>query len=121
MANATPSLRISGFGFRGFGLLSSFVICHSDFMMPIADLRKDYTLAGLRRVDLEADPIRQFQKWFQHALDARLLQPTGMTLATADKEGPPSARIVLLNGLDEHGFSFFTNYETHKARELGEK
>jgi len=88
--------------------------------MSLADLRKDYTLAGLRRVELEADPIRQFQKWFQQALDAELLEPTGMTLATADKSGRPSARIVLLKGLDERGFIFFTNYNSRKGRELAE-
>jgi len=88
--------------------------------MSLADLRKDYTLAGLRRVELEADPIRQFQKWFQQALDAQLLEPTGMTLATADQKGRPSARIVLLKGLDERGFIFFTNYNSRKGRELAE-
>jgi pyridoxamine 5'-phosphate oxidase len=118
MANGTPSLPISGFGFRGFGLLSSFEICHSDFIMSIADLRKDYTLAGLRRVELAADPIQQFRTWFQQALDARLTEPTAMTLATADRSGRPSARIVLLKDLDERGFIFFTNYESRKGREL---
>ena len=88
--------------------------------MPLADLRKDYTLAGLRRVELETDPIQQFQKWFQQALDARLLEPSAMTLATADQQGRPSARIVLLKGLDERGFIFFTNYESRKGRELAE-
>jgi pyridoxamine 5'-phosphate oxidase len=120
MANGTPSLRISGFGFGEFGLLSSFVISHLDFIMSIADLRKDYTLAGLRRVDLEANPVQQFQKWFQQALDAQLLEPTAMTLATADQKGRPSARIVLLKGLDERGFVFYTNYESRKGRELAE-
>jgi pyridoxamine 5'-phosphate oxidase len=88
--------------------------------MSIADLRRDYTLAGLRRVDLEADPVQQFQKWFQQALDAQLLEPTAMTLATADQQGRLSARIVLLKGLDERGFVFFTNYESRKGRELAE-
>jgi pyridoxamine 5'-phosphate oxidase len=88
--------------------------------MSIADLRKDYTLAGLRRVELEANPIQQFQKWFQQALDAQLVEPTAMTLATADQKGRPSARIVLLKGLDECGFIFFTNYESRKGRELAE-
>ena len=88
--------------------------------MSIADLRKDYTLAGLRRVELEANPIQQFQKWFQQALDAQLVEPTAMTLATADPKGRPSARIVLLKGLDERGFIFFTNYESRKGRELAE-
>jgi len=86
--------------------------------MSLADLRKDYTLAGLRRAELDTDPIRQFQKWFQQALDAGLLEPSAMTLATADQKGRPSARIVLLKGVDERGFLFFTNYESRKGREL---
>ena len=88
--------------------------------MSIADLRRDYTLAGLRRVDLEADPVQQFQKWFQQALDAQLREPTAMTLATADQQGRLSARIVLLKGIDQRGFVFFTNYDSRKGRELAE-
>ena len=88
--------------------------------MSIADLRRNYTLAGLRRVELEADPIQQFQKWLQQAVGAQLLEPTAMTLATADQNRRPSARIVLLKGLDERGFIFFTNYESRKGRELAE-
>ena len=89
-------------------------------IMTIADLRKNYTLAGLRRVELESDPIAQFQNWLQQALDAQLVEPTAMTLATADRNGRPSARIVLLKGLDARGFIFFTNYESRKAQELTE-
>jgi pyridoxamine 5'-phosphate oxidase len=88
--------------------------------MPIADLRKSYTLGGLRRVDLDANPIEQLQKWLQQAVDAQLLEPTAMTLATADKSGRTSARVVLLKGIDERGLLFFTNYESRKARELAE-
>ena len=88
--------------------------------MSIADLRKSYNLAGLRRTDLEANPIRQFQKWLQQAIEAQLLEPTAMTLATTDKNGRPSSRIVLLKGLDEGGFVFYTSYESRKARELEE-
>src|SRR5262245_35044227 len=88
--------------------------------MPIADLRRDNALAGLRRVELEADPMLQFQKWLQQALDTQLVEPTAMTLTTADANGRPSARIVLLKGLDERGFVFFTNYESRKGRELAE-
>src|SRR5881394_850243 len=88
--------------------------------MAIADLRKTYTLGGLRRADLDADPIQQFKKWLQQAIDAQLIEPTAMTLATADKSGQPSARIVLLKGIEERGFVFFTNYESRKARELSE-
>jgi len=88
--------------------------------MPIADLRKSYNLAGLRRTDLEANPIRQFQKWLQQAIEAQLLEPTAMMLATTDKNGRPSSRMVLLKGLDERGFIFYTSYESRKARELQE-
>ncbi len=88
--------------------------------MSIADLRKSYNLAGLRRADLEANPIRQFQKWLQQAIEAQLLEPTAMTLATTDKNGRPSSRMVLLKGLDERGFVFYTSYESRKARELQE-
>src|SRR5438046_1848840 len=88
--------------------------------MSIADLRKEYKLTALSREDLDADPIRQFQKWLQSALDAGLVEPHAVTLATADRTGKPSARTVLLRGVDERGFSFFTNYESRKGRELGE-
>ena len=86
--------------------------------MTLADLRREYTLAGLRRKDLEADPIAQFQKWFDQALKAELLEPNAMTLATVDSDGRPSARTVLLKQVDARGFVFFTNYESRKGREL---
>jgi pyridoxamine 5'-phosphate oxidase len=86
--------------------------------MTLADLRREYTLAGLRRKDLESDPISQFQKWFDQALKAELLEPNAMTLATVDSEGRPSARTVLLKQVDARGFVFFTNYESRKGREL---
>jgi len=88
--------------------------------MLMADLRKEYTLAGLRRRDLSPDPIQQFQKWLQNAIDAKLSEPTAMTLATVDKNGRPSARTVLLKGVDQRGFIFFTNYQSRKGRELAE-
>ncbi|PYM14774.1 MAG: pyridoxamine 5'-phosphate oxidase [Verrucomicrobia bacterium] len=89
-------------------------------LMPIADLRRSYTLAGLRRADLDPDPIAQFGKWLQQTIDAQMLEPTAMTLATVGKSGRPSARIVLLKGVDERGLIFYTNYESRKARELAE-
>ncbi|PYK96304.1 MAG: pyridoxamine 5'-phosphate oxidase [Verrucomicrobia bacterium] len=89
-------------------------------LMPIADLRRSYTLAGLRRADLNPDPIAQFGKWLQQTIDAQMLEPTAMTLATVGKSGRPSARIVLLKGVDERGLIFYTNYESRKARELAE-
>ena len=111
--------------------------------MAIADLRREYSLTGLRRRDLEADPIAQFKKWFDQATGARasgrvrkfriklykrLLMASGaeamdltaMTLATADKQGRPSARVVLLKGVDQRGFVFYTNYESRKGQELAE-
>jgi pyridoxamine 5'-phosphate oxidase len=88
--------------------------------MSLADLRRDYTLAGLRRSDLLQNPIEQFIKWFNEALNGGVLEPNAMTLATADKLGRPSSRTVLLKGVDERGFTFFTNYESRKGRELAE-
>ena len=111
--------------------------------MSIADVRREYNLAGLRRRDLEAEPIAQFKRWFDQATGARtsgrLLKlltgiyksilacvgsgggdVTAMTLATADKQGRPSARAVLLKGVDERGFIFFTNYDSRKGQELAE-
>ena len=86
--------------------------------MTLAELRREYTLAGLRRADLDADAIGQFQKWFAQALTAEIVEPNAMTLATVGADGQPSTRIVLLKGVDERGFSFFTNYESRKGREL---
>src|SRR4051812_17163799 len=89
--------------------------------MDLPDLRKDYRLAGLRRTDLESDPIAQFKKWFEQALQAAPPDDVNAaTLATADRDGRPSARIVLLKGLDERGFMFFTNYQSRKGHELAE-
>jgi pyridoxamine 5'-phosphate oxidase len=86
--------------------------------LALAGLRREYTLAGLRRADLETDPMAQFTKWFQQALAANLPEANAMTVATADKQGHPSARIILLKAVDERGFIFFTNYESRKGREL---
>jgi pyridoxamine 5'-phosphate oxidase len=86
--------------------------------MTIADLRKEYTLRGLDEADVSPDPIEQFHVWFGQAVSAGLAEPNAMTLATADAEGRPSARIVLLKGFDAAGFVFYTNYEGRKGREL---
>jgi len=85
---------------------------------PIASLRKEYTLAGLRRSDLHPDALVQFKIWFEQAHAARIPEPNAMTLATVDTQGQPSSRIVLLKGVDQRGFSFFTNYESRKGLEL---
>jgi len=83
-----------------------------------ADLRRDYSLAGLTEKDLAKDPFRQFEKWFQEAEAAKIPEPNAMTLATSDREGKPSARTILLKGLDGRGFVFYGNYESRKGREL---
>lgn len=70
--------------------------------------------------DLDANPFTQFGEWFQAAQDAGLPEANAMTLATATVDGEPSARTVLLKGFDENGLVFFTNYESHKGRELAE-
>ncbi len=86
--------------------------------MSLADLRKDYCLAGLAEKDLARDPFRQFEKWFQEAEAARIAEPNAMVLATATPDGPPSARTVLLKGIDGRGFVFYSNYASRKGREL---
>ena len=87
-------------------------------MTQLADLRRNYMLSALSESDVAADPIRQFQAWFDEALQAKLPEPNAMTLATVDANGQPSARIVLLKGMDENGFTFFTNYESRKGLDL---
>lgn len=86
----------------------------------IADIRKDYSLLALNETDIAADPIEQFSRWWNDAVRSEILEVNAMTLATATKDGRPSARIVLLKGFDEKGFVFFTNYNSHKGSELAE-
>ncbi len=86
--------------------------------MSKSDLRREYSAAGLSEADLDADPIRQFASWLAQAAAANLAEPNAVTLATATPQGRPSARIVLLKGVDERGFTFFTNYDSRKGREL---
>src|SRR6266704_5352233 len=111
--------------------------------MSIAELRREYNLAGLRRRDLNPDPSLQFKLWLEQAMGTRssgrvrkllvqtykslvmiknseIVDMNAMTLATADKEGRPSVRVVLLKGVDERGLIFYTNYTSRKARELAE-
>lgn len=86
--------------------------------MSIADIRQSYDKYTLLEKDAKASPYEQFSVWFDQALTQNLPEPTAMTLATADARGRPSARIVLLKGVDEKGFLFFTNYESRKGLEL---
>jgi pyridoxamine 5'-phosphate oxidase len=86
----------------------------------IADLRRDYKLAGLKRADLADDPFLQFELWFRDAEQAGIQDPNAMILATAGEDGRPAARTVLLKGFDAEGFVFFTNYQSRKGRHLTE-
>jgi len=88
--------------------------------LDLAVLRRDYALASLSETHVDADPIRQFEAWFADALAAQVLEPNAMTLATATSDGVPSARIVLLKGIDAGGFVFFTDYRSRKGAELAE-
>jgi pyridoxamine 5'-phosphate oxidase len=87
-------------------------------MTTLADLRKNYSLGSLDVPDVAPDPVQQFHTWFAQALDAKLPEPNAMTVATVDAAGRPAARILLIKGVDERGFVFFTNYDSRKGREL---
>ena len=84
----------------------------------LAQLRVDYSQRSLSERDVDRDPVKQFGAWMAEAVRAQLPEPTAMTLATVDERGRPSARIVLLKGVDETGFVFYTNYASRKGREL---
>lgn len=86
--------------------------------MSIADLRQSYEKGILLEQDAKASPFEQFGLWFDQALEQNVPEPTTMTLATADAQGRPSARIVLLKGFDEAGFVFYTNYNSRKGQDL---
>ena len=87
--------------------------------MDIHALREDYKKGELRRKDLQDDPFKQFEIWFQQACNAELLEPNAMTIATVSEQGQPFMRTVLLKYFDRHGFVFFTNYESRKAQQIG--
>jgi pyridoxamine 5'-phosphate oxidase len=86
--------------------------------MKIADLRQEYMRERLDEIDVARDPFEQFTRWFDEAVKAEHPALNSMTLATVSAEGRPSARIVLLKGVDNGGFVFFTNYKSRKGREL---
>jgi pyridoxamine 5'-phosphate oxidase len=87
-------------------------------MSTIADLRRDYARARLDFADTDADPIAQFRRWFDEARAADVLEANAMTLATVGADGMPAARIVLLKGVDDAGFVFYTDYRSRKGRDL---
>jgi len=86
----------------------------------LQNLRQDYRSAALTEQEADKNPVSQFAAWFTDAMTAKIFEPNVMTLATADKAGRPSARIVLLKGFNEEGFTFYTNYNSHKGKELAE-
>ena len=89
-------------------------------VLHAADMRREYSLAGLDESDLDPDPFRQFGQWFVEAQAAEVPEPNAMVLATASADGAPAARIVLLKGFDERGFLFYSNYESPKGRDLAQ-
>lgn len=84
----------------------------------IADIRKDYTLRVFDETHVNPNPIVQFNEWFNEALNAEVLEPNAMTLATVGFDGKPCARIVLLKGIEENGFIFYTNYDSNKGKQI---
>ncbi len=86
----------------------------------IADIRRDYSHKSLSESDVDANAIKQFEKWWREAVNSKIDEVNAMTLATASLDALPSARIVLLKEVNEKGFVFFTNYESYKAQQLAE-
>lgn len=88
--------------------------------MDLSDFRKEYSAKGLHRSDLDANPLQQFTRWFQQAIDLQIHEPNAMSLATVDPHGAPLLRTVLLKYFDTQGFVFFTNYESRKAQHIAD-
>ncbi|MDA7887777.1 pyridoxamine 5'-phosphate oxidase [Akkermansiaceae bacterium] len=88
--------------------------------MKLGELRENYTQSGLRLGEIKRDPLEQFEQWMVEAQEAGIVEPNAMTLATCSGEGVVSSRTVLLKGLHEGTFQFFTNYQSKKARDLSE-
>jgi pyridoxamine 5'-phosphate oxidase len=84
----------------------------------LEDLRINYDFEGLDEKKIEGDPFRLFEKWFNESVDKKVFEPNGMTLATVDAFGKPSARIILLKNISKGGFVFYTHYTSRKGREL---
>lgn len=86
--------------------------------MELEDFRREYLMGGLRRKDLALNPLIQFETWMQEMIKSNIADPTAMTVATVDAAGQPEQRIVLLKHVDQHGFVFYTNYASAKARDI---
>ncbi|MCS7005195.1 MAG: pyridoxamine 5'-phosphate oxidase [Cytophagales bacterium] len=86
--------------------------------LSIADLRKEYSLQTLDIQDVDPNPFKQFEKWLYQAINSQLLEPTAMVLSTATPDGKPSARVLLLKGIENDSFIFYTNYQSRKGKEI---
>ncbi len=86
--------------------------------IDISTIRQEYTRQALSKNDVAKNPIDQFKKWFEEAVKSEVYVSNAMSLGTADSDGQPSVRIVLLKGVDDHGFRFFTNYKSSKGKHL---
>jgi len=87
---------------------------------PLAQMRKDYSSRMLRREDLDANPMKQFERWMSEAIQAQMAEPHACCLSTCGEDGQPEGRMVLLRGVDQEGMVFFTNYNSHKGKQLSE-
>jgi pyridoxamine 5'-phosphate oxidase len=103
---------------RGLFFFGNFMFGNFYTMESIAGIRKEYKLQTLLEIEILPDPFQQFNKWWNEALRSRIEEPNAMTLATSSSDGIPSARIILLKGVDKKGFVFFTNYESYKGIQL---
>ncbi len=88
--------------------------------MDLDTIRRDYLMGGLRRNDLNDNPLQQFELWMSQAIAAKIPDPTAMTIATVNADGEPTQRIVLLKQVDAQGFVFYTNYGSRKAADIGQ-
>ncbi|MDB4307397.1 pyridoxal 5'-phosphate synthase, partial [Akkermansiaceae bacterium] len=86
--------------------------------MNLGELRENYAQSGIEVSDMEADPFLQFEQWMIQAQEAQIIEPNAMTLSTSNASGDVSSRTVLLKGLENGGFEFFTNYDSHKGQDL---
>jgi pyridoxamine 5'-phosphate oxidase len=84
----------------------------------VKSLRREYSGESLDESTVEHDPFLQFSKWFREVVEVGISDPNAMVLATASREGKPSARVVLLRGLDRNGLVFYTNYDSRKAKDI---
>lgn len=93
----------------------------SKLSLTIKNLRTDFFSRSFDRKDVSSSPIRQFENWMTDAINAKIEEPNAMTLATVDKAGQPDARVVLLRDVSAKGFSFFTNYQSKKGKDMSKR